>query len=216
MTISVVSIMDRVGNVLQDDDHDYWTNDELIQWLNDAQREIVKNSPDANVITAVITPVKGTKQTLPDDAIRLVDVTRNMASDSITPLAAVRATEMKLLDSFDPNWHLTESITISSFMFDERNALNFYVYPAYPTAPVNKLEIVYNAVPAVVSLSGDITIPDIYAAAIVDYVLFRSFTKESEGTAQQLERASAHYRAFSAGLSAKEPVDSFLEPSRNR
>jgi len=46
-TITVASILTKVSTILQDPSNIRWTADELILWLNDAQRELVLYKPNA-------------------------------------------------------------------------------------------------------------------------------------------------------------------------
>ena len=45
------------------------------------------------------------------------------------------------------------------------------------------------------AVTGDLGVPDIYANAVQDYVLYRAYTKDSE-YAGNAARAQAHYAAF--------------------
>jgi hypothetical protein len=72
------AVIDRVRQLLNSDDETRWSNEELVGWLNDAQTAIAEARPEACVKTATLTLGRGTRQTLPDEALGLVDVTRNM------------------------------------------------------------------------------------------------------------------------------------------
>ena len=69
-------ITDQVNNQLVDDGFIRWPKEKLIDYLNDAQRAIAIVRPDAFVIETEIVCVAGTKQSLPSDALRLVDIRR--------------------------------------------------------------------------------------------------------------------------------------------
>ena len=52
MAVTVNSIVDRVQAVLQDTTGVRWpVNNELVLWINDAQREIALLKPDASAVT---------------------------------------------------------------------------------------------------------------------------------------------------------------------
>jgi hypothetical protein len=76
---TVNAAIDRVRGLLRDEVRPYqWSDAELIGWLNDAQVAICDARPEACTVTDVMALDGGTRQTLPDGAIRLLDVTRNM------------------------------------------------------------------------------------------------------------------------------------------
>ena len=63
MSVSVQSVIDRVQVTLQDTTGVRWpVANELVLWVNDAQREIALFKPDASAQNETITLVAGTKQ----------------------------------------------------------------------------------------------------------------------------------------------------------
>ncbi len=203
MTIAAQSIIRRATDILQDKTSIRWPANELVRWLNDAQREIIKKRPDAMNTTATMSLVAGTRQDL-DSATanstataalaplpaKLIDITRNMAGN----LRSVTKVERKVLDVL-PSWHdLAGSISIQHFTFDAKDPKTFYVYP--PALSTSKLEVMYSAYPTDVTepadgadytaVTGNLSVPDIYANDVLDLVLSRAYSKDSEfaGNAQ--------------------------------
>ncbi|PJC11729.1 MAG: hypothetical protein CO066_14080, partial [Comamonadaceae bacterium CG_4_9_14_0_8_um_filter_60_18] len=87
MTISAASIIHRATDLLQDQTSVRWPANELVRWLNDAQRAIVKVRPDAMNTTATMTLVAGSRQDLDNASLtpppaKLIEITRNMAATS--------------------------------------------------------------------------------------------------------------------------------------
>ena len=75
MTVTVQSVIDRVQAVLQDTTGVRWpVVDELVLWVNDAQREIALLKPDASAKNETITLAAGTKQSIPAGGNRLLKV----------------------------------------------------------------------------------------------------------------------------------------------
>jgi hypothetical protein len=74
----------------------------------------------------------------------------------------------------------------------------FYVYPQQPNSPrLQFIELSYSAIPSEASGGGNITLKDIYKEAMMDYVLYKAFSKdddvaENEGSS----RASAYLQAY--------------------
>lgn len=212
MPITAQSIIRRATDLLQDQASVHWTAAELVRWLNDAQRAIVKVRPDSTNTTATLTLAAGSRQTLgslsPPPA-KLIEITRNVAATSTK--GAVRAVERRMLDAQLPGWHaLTGSVNILHFMFDERNPTVFYVYP--PATSLAQLEVMYSAYPTDITepadgatytaVSGNVTLPDIYADDILNLILYRAYGKDAE-YAGNAERAASYLSTVVASLGAE-------------
>lgn len=211
-TVLASSIISRAGALLADAAYDRWTQAELLDWLNDGHREIVSVRPSANPKTAVVTLAAGTRQAMPAEAYQLIRITRNMDADGVTPGWAVRLTDMALLDQQSPDWHMEAQKTrVRQYTYDIREPLAFYVYP--PAAAGVKVEMTYSYPPATVAAVGNtITIPDIYANALLDYVLFRAYAKDGEHPANAA-RAAAYRQSFENSLGLKAQADSASQPT---
>lgn len=206
-TITVANILDKAEVVLQDTTNIRWPVAELIGWLNDGQREIVAFRPDAFNKTSVVTFAAGTKQSLPADGYQLINVVRNMGAGGATPGTAVRKVPQELLDAQVPGWHAsTPSATPLHYMYDLRTPRIYYVYP--PVTGTVQMEIVYSAAPTeLTQVSDTIAIDDIYANVLLDYVLYRAYSKDFELTGNQA-RADYHYSKFETSLGKKAGADS--------
>lgn len=205
-TILASAIIDKAEIILQDTTNVRWTTDELLGWLNDAQREIALIKPDASVKTSAVQLTSGTKQTLGSgstaDAIMLLKVVRNMGTDGTTAGNAIRVVSGEILDAQRPGWHSeTSTAAVVHAVYDPRNPKQFYVYP--PNTGTGYVELMYSATPtAVGTLGSTITVDDVFSNAILDYILFRAYSKDVE-YAGNAARAEKHYLAFanSMGLS---------------
>ena len=206
MPIAAQSIIRRAVETLQDTTSVRWPVNELVRYLNDGQREIVLYRPDSMVTNATLTCVAGTKQALPANGAKLIEVIRNAAATSAKK--SVRMINREILDAQTPGWHnITGSVDILHFMYDPRDPKTFYVYP--PATTSAQLDIVYAAYPTDITepadgalyaaVTGNISLPDIYGNAILDYILYRAYTKDSE-YAGNAQRAQAHYAAFNNAL----------------
>ena len=206
MAIEAKSIIRRAVETLQDTTSIRWPVNELVRYLNDAQREVVLYRPDSMVTSSTITCVVGTKQNLPNNGAKLIEVIRNAAATSSKK--SVRMVNREILDAQTPGWHnITGTVDILHFMYDPRDPKTFYVYP--PALATAQLDIVYAAYPTDVTepadgalytaVTGNISLPDIYGNAVLDYILYRAYTKDSE-YAGNANRAQAHYAAFNNAL----------------
>jgi hypothetical protein len=213
-TIVGSSILDRASIILQDTTNIRWPSDELLGWLNDGQREIVLRKPDAYTkSSSVVLTASETKQSIPSDGIQLIDIVRNMGTGA-SPGRAITRTERYILDGQRPNWNTeTGSATVKHYMFDERNPKTFYVYPPQAVAP-GYIELVYSAAPADLATSAStLTLDDIYASALLDYVLYRAYSKDADIAPSAPQRAIGHYQAFTQSVIGKEQAEAAYDPN---
>jgi hypothetical protein len=213
------SIVDRAGIILHDTTKVRWLEAELLGWLNDAQREVVLLRPDASITNDNVNLIAGTKQSLPASGIRVMDVVRNTDGN------AIRVIDRNVLDAQQPNWHQTSANNdVAHFMFDLRDPKHFYVYPPQPTIAegetANQVEIIYSASPQDVTFTApatqlddeDVALDDIYGNAILDYVLYRAYSKDAD-FAGNAQRALKHYETFVQSLGLKFQVDRLTDPN---
>jgi hypothetical protein len=205
MSIAAQALIRRVVETLQDTTSIRWPVAELVRYLNDGQREIIVHRPDAMVTNASLTLTAGTKQSLPANGAKLIDVVRNSAGSK----RAIRMCAREILDAQSPGWHNLSGVTeIVHFMFDPRDPKVFYVYPPAQSAGAS-VDLVYSALPTDIAepaagtdysaVSGAISVPDIYSNALQDYVLYRAYTKDSQYAGNEA-RAQARYAAFANAL----------------
>jgi hypothetical protein len=222
-TVTVVSLVNRAQVILQDtvDPGVRWPVLELQDWLNDSYREIVNARPDANSQSGSFTCAAGTRQVLTTrfaSALRLIDVVRNIAATSAKK--AVRLLDRAVLDDQRRGWHgETGKVDIEYFMFDPRLPREFLVYP--PATTSAELEVVYSLVPESHTLteaeltsapsSATIKLVDSYANIMLDYMLYRAYSKDAEYAANA-QRALAHFQAMQNALGIKTQSDISANP----
>jgi hypothetical protein len=205
-TILASAIINKAEIVLQDTTNVRWSESELLGWLNDGQREIALLRPDVSNVTASVALVAGTKQALPSTGTMLMKITRNMGTNGTTAGPAVRKVPQDLLDSQRPNWHTdTATAVVQHYTFDLRTPRIYYVWP--PSLGTTQVEMVYAAPPADVAAIGNaITIDDIYANVLINYILYRAYSKDME-LAGNAARAEAALNLFNAALGGKANAD---------
>jgi len=223
MTISASSIIRRATDVLMDSTSVRWPASELVRWLNDAQREVILLRADAMNRTATGALAVGARQSLDAMALnpaptKLIEITRNLAATSNKN--AVRLVARHILDAQIPGWYsIAPTINILHYMFDARDPKTFYVYP--PAAAGAQLEIMYSGIPndiaepadgsTFANVVGNIGVPDIYANTLLDYVLYRAYSKDSEYAGNEA-RAASHYAMFNSSLSNEIKVTLAVAP----
>jgi hypothetical protein len=194
-----------------------WTNEELIGWLNEAYQAIVQIKPDASAINTSVDLVAGTRQEIPSDGMRLIDVVRNTATAS--QKMGIMVTTRRSLDTTRRSWHGdTPSIDIEQYMFDDQDPTRFYVYP--PAVVGAEVELIYSSTPSPHDITQGldglkdeaIRLNDSYAPVITDYILYRAYSKDAEHAAN-LNRAQMHMQAYMGALGQKIEVARAISPN---
>jgi len=194
---------------------------ELVLWINDAQREIALLKPDASAINETVTLVDGTKQDIPSAGNRLLKVVRNMsAASGGTGKRAVRLVDVEVLNGQTPDWHdptvagdAAHTNVIKHYIYEESNPRNFYVYPGVSGSAY--LEIIYSSNPTTVAQGGNLSIPDIFANAVMNYVLYMAYMKDAE-YAGNSQRANSHFALFTNSITGKGQIDAISNPNMER
>jgi hypothetical protein len=216
-------ITSRARILLNDIDATRWIDSELFKWINDAQRLVSMMRPDASIATFVMTLIAGTRQTIPSGGFRLLDIIRNVTTvTGTTPLdqvvtvpgRSVRIVDREVLDTQDPFWHTaTGSAEIKHFIYDNRSPTLFYVYP--PATTSAKLEVVYSVAPTDVTAAGNtLSISDIYLDIILNYVLYRAYSKDAE-YASNAQLANSYLSIVNTMLGIKTQKDVAYSPDLN-
>lgn len=219
MAFTAQDVLQKVRTILNDSSSVRWTLPELRMWLNDGLREIALQKPSATAVTATLTLVEGTKQTIPATYHALIQVIRNTTTGgtpvpgkSITPIAR------ETIDTAIPGWHdeavLPFTIPVTHVLDDLIDMRTFYVVPGntgtgaveailskLPTevaAPSNPLDIA--------SYTATVDMADIYQNALIDYMLYRAFSKDTD-LASSGQRAAAHMDLFMRALGIKKQAE---------
>lgn len=214
MTTTAQSVIRRATDLLQDQTSVRWPVSELVRYLNDGQRAVIKMRPDAMNTARTMTLAAGSRQDMESAGLspapaKLIEITRNMAATSTKQ--AVRLVPRNILDAQTPGWHnLTGVVNIVHYMFDPRDPTAFYVYP--PATALAQLEVMYSAYPTDITepsdgttytaVTGNISLPDIYADDVLNLVMFRAYSKDFEG-AGNTDRAASYLAMVTASLGAE-------------
>lgn len=227
MTILAKDVLKRAGSLLFDESAVRWPYVELLDWLNDALKEITLRAPQAVSKLVVLDMVAGTQQTLPDAYLSLLRVNCNVTAVGQVISArkgTVRPIQRAALDHQIPNWQSTTTlpftVDVSHIIDDEANSRNFLVAPG--NTGTGRVEALVASRPAVIptpanplelaSYTTAIEIDDIYQSALVDFVMSKALTKDTnvQGGAQ---RAVAHYQQFAGALGIKLQADQAINPN---
>lgn len=216
MPVQVSDVLSRAQKLIQDDTGIRWPLTELACWFNDGTREVAIHKPSASAKSVVLSLVRGTRQVIPAGALMLLRVIRNLKSGSNNSNRiggrSVRVVNRDVLDTQHPDWHDEDVAPFASqvkhFVFDESDPTAFYVYPG--NTGQGQIEALVSHSPEPVNTSGStlsaynvsMPLPDVYANAVLDYVLYRAYSKDAS-FAENMERANLHYNAFASSLGIK-------------
>jgi len=205
----VQDILDRVTVLYNDVDYIRVSQGMYFKFLDDAIHQIILVRPDANVKTSVVTLTPGTRQSIPDDGLSLIDIymNRDEVDNPGTPVLQVMR---KDLDRFS-NWHISspEQVTeITEYAYDLRSPRTFWVNPYVPTDPPIKVEMdySYNApnFADVIDAPENImnmTIPldDRFTNAIVEWMLHLLYSVDSSSDVDR-QLAAQYEQSFYSNL----------------
>jgi hypothetical protein len=210
-------LLRRAAWTLADEGHERWSQEMLLAFLSDAQRQVALRRPDATAWRALVDLVPGSVPEIPADGLRLMDVVRAVGADGVSG-RAVRLVDRSALDACEPGWHAavaSDGELPDQYVHDERTPRLFYVFPPLPSemGAGARLEIVYSADPA--ELSGPdspLAVDAVYAGPLLDYALHRAFALDTESETSRA-RSEAHLRAFVQAMEAKLPADLLATPN---
>ncbi len=180
----------------EDNEYERITVAEWIRFLNSGLRSLVLVRPDALPKTEPVTLVAGTRQTIPTEAFKLIDITRNMGTDGLTEGKIITPIKRETLDLTNQLWHQGTATTyIDHFTYDEENPRSFYVTPPVHAVTVVQVEMVYSIMPTTVTIVGDsIAVPDLFANPLISWMLYRAYSIDDESS--DFAKGQAELQAF--------------------
>ena len=210
-TITVEALVNRAADILADPDNVRWTRTELLSHFNDAQRACVLHRPEVNPMVADFDCVAGTMQALPDGAFELISVIRNKDSSKTRPIVHERREN---LDRYNKTWHDAPSpfVQVYVYTYEPQFRNRFFLYPAPPAN--HTIEIVYSKIPATVTDEAVvIEIDDVYEPGLLNFMLFRAYSKDSGVEGNNIQTSQAYYQRFLDMFPAREMADQRLNPA---
>lgn len=183
MSTTALQVINRVRDTLLDESAVVWSNADLLNYINEAQRAAVFLKLDANPVQAAITLAAGVVQSLPlasvsfQDGAGVIDVTHNLVSGS--PGRVITLADKELLDETNRFWPAaTQVATVQNWCADPRDARRFYVSP--PNNGAGVVNVVYGAIPAAITdPATSLTLIDTYVPFVIAYVLSQAYGKNS-------------------------------------
>lgn len=215
-------IVDEVRAQLNDEDSDAyrWSDAEMLRYVNAAQRQIVFELPEANIVEETVDLADDEpRRTLPAGGVKFL---KAFNYDTVTskrgpPLIPV---ELDALNSGWPEWsysgHLPGFPTLEDehtdvkyehVAHDPRNPTVFFVFPG----AVGSIRLEYCKLPTdLVDLTDNFGLGDEYINAAVAYVTYRCLTKDGRygtGPSQRQELYNEFLRALGKRVVTLDRVD---------
>ena len=185
-------IITAVRYVLNDTDATGYRNTdaELLAWVNGGMREISALRPDLFSFVGDYTCVVSSSE----QQVTFADAQEVLKVLCIHNGAALTPFDMITMDSFRPGWRTDTAAAATQWAKHPVDPLRFFIYPKAP-ATAQTLDLLYVRVPTTLAIGDTISeIPASLTPALVDYVISRAESKDSEFV--NSGRAVAHAAAF--------------------
>jgi hypothetical protein len=215
MATAVNGLIDQAEEILQDSGNDRWSATEHLAWLNFGQKAIVRHKPDAYPVKAAVQLASGLWQALPSASSLLLDATMNMGTDGSTVGVPISLVDRKWMDTALPTWTTeTASTTVKHVIYDPKTQPKAYM--VYPQSDgTNYIEIVTSDIPADASAGGNITLGDEYAEALLDYMLFRAYSRDADYV-ENAQRAAYYWQSFLMNIGDWDRMETLMHPKKGQ
>lgn len=199
---SIINLVRR--KVLDEDDADF-TDAELLQLYNLTLFKIVTLVPSAYTRIQTILLAAGSKQEIPSDGLRIVNIFRNMGADGLTPGRGVRVTQMDILNQIMPTW-ATETATaaIEDWLPIMDFPEEFYVLP--PNDGTGYIELEFSKTPPQTAWdsggaweSETFPLRDHFTDPQVNGILYQAYDDDTD-VPGNTPRSGLYYGRFIQGL----------------
>lgn len=206
MAARIGAVIRRVQQILQDAPGTRWGEPELLDWFNDGRRELAVLKP-AEFSKRVAVPLAyGTMQSLPADAFQLMRVDCNLTTSSPrVPGTAVYPVDLRVLNAVHPGWQDTALFPFArdvvNYAYDPDEPAIFHVFPGNDGTGL--VELTAAVLPEdAVAVDEPLGVRDVLLNAMVDYVLYRAFSKDADFSGNG-ERAASHYAMFASAIGVR-------------
>jgi hypothetical protein len=200
-TLTAGSLIDKALIQLNDMTAVRWTRAELLEWANDAQKILSLAAPDTTATIAQVTTIAGVRQSIPADGWILLRANRNMGATGLVSGRVLQLVPIEELTQNNPSWASeTPTAIATAYCYSAMLKNTFWIYPPADSSGY-KIEVVYSKVPTVMATeSALITVLDIYAPALLDYMLYKACLKDAEYAPGQA-LASGYLASFNTLIS---------------
>lgn len=207
MTLLASTLFRAVGFELNDlepgNEHVRWTEQELALYLTEAIASVASLKPTLFYSFVPTQLAVGQVQSMPGNYAELVDIPYNLNADGTPGERIVQASFSVARALGRPSSPRTRDgqYVVRSFTVHPENDTFFFVDPPVPPViPLPYVMMLVQLAPNVVTAPTDEvvtanTVPELYQAALKDWMLYRAFAKDSESS-DSYQKSQAHYNAF--------------------
>lgn len=216
MAVLISGLLRRAGRILQDVTGVRWDEPELLDWFNDARRELAVVKPAEFAQRLPVQLVAGTLQSLPAEAFQLLRVDCNLITvDPRLPGRVLTVVDRRVMNTMHPRWQEDEAFPFESqakhYVYDDAEPNTFHVFPG--NDGTGAVEVSAAVLPDDADNANQpIGVRDIFANALLDYVLYRAFAKDADHPGNA-ERSGGHYAAFASAVGAKSSIEAVVNPT---
>lgn len=205
-TVAVSEVVWRVRQLIHDSAGSRWDDTEMMRWFNDGIAELMTAKPTANSKRVTIALQAGTIQALPANALQLLRITHNSSG------ASIRIVDQDRLDAVEPTWRTkTPTAAVQHYIYDPEIPREFEVYP--PNTGGGSVAAVVSQEPSrITSMAQLMPVEDVYIPVMVDYLLYRAYSKHSKFAGNE-QRARNAYTQFAQALGIKFQAEAGLDPN---
>jgi hypothetical protein len=208
MTFLASTVISAASTALQDAGFIRWTKPELIGYLNDGRRALITVRPDvAPFMDSGVVPAAGARQSLPADAVALIDIIGNTNGKQRN----ITKVDIELVSSINRDWQSSsKSATARHFMYDLRDPFVYYLFP--PSNGAGAIDMIYSKFPVDVAAdTEELLIPIMWKNALTSYVLGRAYAKDMEA-ASNAAASAAYMASFTAELGGQSQSAQTVSP----
>lgn len=196
-----------------------WHKSELIEYANDAATQITLWRADEFSQARTIDLQPGSRQVMPDGFMFFNRVIATIDQYGVEhgqpPLTDYRAARVASI-WFEPACD-TESgqpYVIQSYSIDSDDDHAFYVYPPVPVGAKVKAIVACVVLPEHVDAKTALPINAIYHNAVIEWMLYRAFSKDTESAADAM-RATEHHSIFEQMMTTQRTLYNAFKEDRN-
>lgn len=204
----VADLISMAAETLQDEQHTTYTQAQLMQGINQACLTIALVKPESCSELMICRLRAGRIQTLPDEALRLLDAMYRLDA-SHQPEAPI-----VLVDQKDFEFLPGAEGPVANVAYNEKLANAFFVDP--PAIDGDALLLLCSKIPVLVIQPDDpFPLSAKYSQPALEYLLYLMFRRDSERT-PNAQRAQAHRQAFFDLLQLKSAGDATVSAEAKR
>ena len=192
-------VVQEVYDIIQENTRDEgvtWTESDVYGYINEAVKNTIQRAPQANSKKELVDTIIGTDQSLPDNAVEIINVISNGPDANGVIGDIINLTDVELKDAYSPAWRRSRATSKVFEWMKRSEPTKYLVWP--PMAAAAKLYVEYSFYPAdVTALADTISITNDFNEPIRAWSLYRTFSRDSEST-PSVKRAEGYRREFEA------------------